>query len=233
METSGPARIVIGATSLAGARASMALAVALARRRAATLVGMMADDPGWADIMRAPAVRMLTLAGDPVAPPGAEALQRQARADAKAFETALGRAAAAALLRWRFETIAGPMLPRMRAIAAAGDPVVLGCARMHRHPGAVMLIAPEGGAAARLARDLAADLRADLVVIAVDGVVPTGARAYATRAAALAAIGPCNLSVLIVDPEVGPFRTEGDLAQLLDQARCPVVLARGADEAAS
>ncbi|MFT4830216.1 MAG: hypothetical protein ACJAVR_000618 [Paracoccaceae bacterium] len=217
-----PTRIVIGATSFADARACMGLAVALARRRAAMLVGILAEDLAWAEPLRSPAARLLSVAGDLVPAPSPDALRRLTRADAKNFEHALSRAARRALLRWRFETVAGPMLPRMRAIVATGDPVVLGCPRLHAGRGAVLLIAPHGGAAERLARDLAADLGADLTVILV------GAQAFATGAEALAAIGRRNISALVADPEGGPFRTDGDLALLLDQARCPVVLARGA-----
>lgn len=217
-----PARIVIGAASLADARASLALAVALARRGAAELVGMLAEDPDWTGVLGAPS-RVLSAAGDRVAPPSAEAMGRMMARDARALEAALARAARPALLAWRTERCAGPILPRMRAIAMGGDPVVLGRGRIHRHPGAVLLITPEGGAAAALARGLAVDLGADLIAIAV------GASAGGLAARdALARIGRCNLSAVVADPVAGPFRTDGDLARLLDHARCPAVLVRGA-----
>ena len=82
-DNKGWPRIIIGATSLADARASLGLGVALARRRAAMLVGMLADDAGWAGIMAAPS-RLISLGGDPVAPPGADALRRILTADARA-----------------------------------------------------------------------------------------------------------------------------------------------------
>jgi hypothetical protein len=48
-------------------------------------------------------------------------------------------------------------------------------------------------------------------------------------------IGRRNLSTIVADPVAdpvaGPFRTEGALARLLDQARCPAVSVRGPEGA--
>ena len=101
---------------------------------------------------------------------------------------------------------------------------MLGYRDLHKRPGQVVLIAArsdEGGRAQTLAHDLALALKSSVLTLSLpseDGENET------TEAQLLSQLSRVNAATVVVDLAASPFRTEDQLRQALDAARCPIVV---------
>ncbi len=223
-------RILIAATSFADARAAFAIADRLAESLASKLGGVLLQDTAINELVASPGQRVITESGEVLAAPSAARLRSIFESDVKAFRQALDELASLRSLAWSFESREGEPIAGFFETAAEWDILLLGQRSRSPGRGRIVLVAPETGVSADLdevARDLAAKMRADLVTVALGDAGPADDTAFswADETELLRWISRVRAALVIVDLAKGPFRTPGQLRELFEVARCPVLVA--------
>ena len=219
------ARITIAASSFADASAGVRLAALLSSRLEADLQGIFIEEEEQIALFGSPAARIVTAAGANLALPSPQELHAALKRDALAFEREIARVAARHARSWSFRTLQGRLVAQLGKLLGTTDIVLLGQRPLHRLRGPVIRL--DGGSRPTIAANLAADLGAPLidVVVAAPGTKANDkALTAASTEAALNLIGRTSASAIVVDTRSGPFRTPEQIRDLLEVARCPVIL---------
>ncbi len=229
-------RLLIGASSFADARAAIDLARRLDDRLAAELGGVLLEEEMIAELLGRSGQRVVTQSGSLVSAPSPERLRARIDGDVRAFRAALRDLAALHRRNWSFEHRRGELIAGLCEAAAGWDILLLGHAARPAPRGQVVLIEPPAGApetALDVARDVARALHAQVVTLALDG--DTGAEAaltWADETELLRWLSRARAAAVVVDVEAGPFHRQAQLRQLVEVARCPVVVLGAAGAAA-
>lgn len=222
-------RIVVAASCFADASSGIRLASLLSSRIEADVEGVFVEEEEQAGLFHNPAARIVTTSGERIPAPSPEELRAALKRDALAFEREIARVALEHARKWSFRTLRGRLLPSIGALLHAHDILLLGHRPLLKMRGPVIRL----GATNRpdIAAGLAADLGAPIVDIAI--AAPETASGdtrgsdtitVVSVAEALAFISRTNASAIVVDTALGPFRLPNEINDLLDSARCPVVL---------
>jgi len=221
-------RVLVLAGSYADAEAAIPLAVRLASLSRAEITGVLAEDPAALDL---PGPAIATLAGGLVEIT-AERMLAAFRADARAFEARLGRAATQASLGWRFVHERGALHEVLWRLARRDDVMLVGYRRPLRLRGPVVALSEGGGGAVALAPALARAMRLPLLTLSVGD--PQEHAAGSTQvsvpdmAAALRMLDTLAPTVLVLDGGASARATGPALRALIETARCPILLQNGA-----
>lgn len=210
-------RIVVAASCFADASSGVRLAALLSSRIEAEVEGVFVEEEEQAGLFHNPAARLVTPGGEQVAAPSPEELRAALKRDALAFEREIARIALEHARHWSFRTLRGRLLASIGELLQAHDILLLGHRPLLTMRGPVIRL----GATGRpdIAAGLAADLGAPIVDIAIAAPMTVG-----SLAETLALVGRTSASAIVIDTASGPFRTPGEINDLLDAARCPVIL---------
>ncbi len=254
-ETPPPNQIIIAASCYADATAVISMAAMLARWAGADLHGILVEQNMVPATERMFTTRLITPAGAQIAVPTIAQMRRLLAADARIFEAELAKMAS--LSRWTFERLQGDLMARTRAAAKPGDILLVGHHGFHRHLfyrhlGSVILIHNPGQAQHRafdIATELARSQNAPLFICAAAtdpeqrhlasieleamtrraDLPETIAHVFGSAAEILERINRSSAVAVIIDTQVGPFKSNADMGLLLDVARCPLVIVSSAD----
>ncbi|TMM51191.1 hypothetical protein [Sulfitobacter sabulilitoris] len=239
-------RILVGATSYADAASALHIARRLVQARnvamggTGNLGGLLVQQNEVIAICGLPNRFVVSASGAVAMAPTLGQVRRLLAADARAFRERLAEIAGSPGAGWSFEQQIGDLVDRAVEAARTWDVLIFGYRRVHAVPGQVLVLRPDrpdGAAAMRLGATLAHDLRTDLVAIDVGGA-PRGQAEVGHQTTlrvrdfetALARITRTNVQAVVVDLAHGPLRTHDDLRQLIEAARCPVVVLGAASE---
>lgn len=218
-------RILIGAGSFADAESAIRLAERIVASLPAELGGVLVDEGLMADIVHLPGQRVVSTGGTLLVPPSIRQIRSLMEADARAFRHRLSAIARTRTVQWSFEQRSGDLIRGLCEAARGWDILLLGYREMHKRSGPVVLVtsAPAGSPRAEaLATDLAGLLKAGVVVLAVSP--DDGAPKAPPDQDVLARLSRINAAAVVIDMAASPMRTEDHLRQLLDAARCPVLV---------
>jgi len=224
-----PTRVILGATCYADAEAGIAVAVGLARVLSGELQGLLVEEESIVAYAGLPFARVIGPGGRAEGGLSAERMRAAFRRDARAFERRLAEAAGAAALGWSFAARPGRLATVLGEIAGAGDFILLGHRAARPSEGEVVFLpAPDGDPAlGALAERLAGALGRPLRVLAgtAGAAAPVGAalERLPTRAAVMVRLA--RLSPAAVLAEAGAV-APGDVTDLAETARCPVIVQR-------
>ena len=230
--TAAPAarkRILIGAPSYADARTALDLAARLADSLVAELGGVLLEEALVGELLGRPGQRLVSRSGALLPAPSPERLRALVESDVKAFRDALRDMAALHRQRWSFERRRGELIAGLCEAAAGWDILLLGCAARPAPRGRVVLVAPPAGAAdtaREISRVIARALGAELVTLALAAGGTSGAETltWADETELLRWLSRASAAAVVVDAEAGPFHSQAQLRQLVEVARCPVVV---------
>lgn len=184
-----PARIILGATTLADATGTLALATALAVAREAEIHGLLVEDDEVMALVTAHAACILAPSGGPVGMVEPARLRAAFAREAARFERLLVEAAERAALRRSFSRERGRLGAALAAMARPGDLMVIPAGPFRVPVREVVLLSAgdAGSALAGVARATAERLGRPLRAI----VLPEAGRAHdAAGLAALESLGP-------------------------------------------
>jgi hypothetical protein len=209
--TASVTRVLLAAACFADARAAVPFGLEIAAAAGAELTGLLAEDPD-----------ALALAGPALAPLrrtpvqiSAETMLAAFRRDARAFERLIAETAGRAALPWSFRHERGSLpalvLPHL---AAPGEVVLVGFQRLMRLRGPLVALERPGAPGVQsLARALRDRLR-----------LPLMERPLLPAAGTLAALRGLAPAAVIADVTGTEFASAAGLAELIETARCPLVL---------
>lgn len=226
-------RILIGAGCFADADAAIRLVDRIVATLPAELGGVFVDEDLMADLVRWPGQRIVTSAGSLMVPPSGAEIRTLMESDARAFRNKLAAIARARSLKWSFERRGGDLIRRAFEAATGWDILLLGHREMHRRPGQVVVatVDPPGSErAGNLAGELAQALKTEVLALSIPmarhgSEVPGPYRiAVEDTSALFARLGRINAAAVVIDLAASPVQTEDQLRQLLEAARCPVVV---------
>ncbi|WP_137700648.1 hypothetical protein [Marimonas lutisalis] len=213
-------RVLVGAGSLADARAALALAGPLSELMPADLGGVFLEEELFAELDEGPYSAFVSVWGTVQASPAR--LRAVLESEGKAFRKALGELTGAAEADLSFRRHRGEHVASLCTLARGWDIVVLGYAAPR--PARLVIIqigapGPSAGDGPGLADILAKRMGAQILT-APDGDEATLLR-WLNRTRAMA---------VVLDMRHGPIRDQAQLRRLVDAARCPVLIT-GADTA--
>lgn len=231
-------RILIGAGSYADAQTAIHLAEQLAGMLPTEMGGVLIEDSLFVGMARLPGQRVITSNGTLLVAPSASQAQALIEGDARAFRQTLAKMAQTRALKWTFEQRRGDLIGSLCDAARGWDILLLGYRRLHRRHGRVVVIAPPvepSPALNRLAVDLADALHTDILTLAVNGRSDLPRETVQTTSTTnrieldnddglLSCLNRINAAAVIVDMKAGPLHHQYQLRQLLNAARCPVVV---------
>lgn len=225
-------RIMIGAGCFADAEAAMRLAERILANLPAELGGVLVEESAVPETVRFPGQRVVTAGGSLKVPPSPRQIRAVAESDARAFRDRLARMAQTRSAELYFERRDGDLIRGVFEAAKGWDILLLGYREMHKCPGQVVVVTDASGAprACTLAGDLAQALKTGIVMLSLAGddadMDQTGATRIALNSVSelLAQLSRINASAVVVDLVASPLEADGHLRQLLEAARCPVVV---------
>ncbi|MBJ3763721.1 hypothetical protein ILP92_13265 [Maribius pontilimi] len=222
-------RLMIGAASFADARAALGIADLLAQSMASELVGVLMEDTEVTSLFASPGRRIVTIGGSVVAAPSVARLRAALDNDARAFRKALGAIARQHKRAWSVRRQTGELVAGLCKVAGERDLLLLGQAHPSKGVGRVIVIAPPTGVPQRMAglgRTLAETLRARLATVSLDSDAGADAvgMSWADETELLRWLSRIRAAAVIVDLSAGPFTTVQQLRQVVDVARCPVLV---------
>lgn len=233
-------RILIGAGTYADAHTAIHIAELLASILPTEMGGVLIEDSQLIGMAQLPGQRVITSGGTLLVAPSASQAQSLIASDARAFRQTLARMAQTRALKWTFEQRRGDLIACLCEAARGWDILLLGFRRLQRPHGRVVVIEPPMNTSTtveRLAIDLARALAADILTLAMgsDAVSPgevvqtsaTNSRIELNNAERLlSCLNRINAAAVVVDLTAGPLHSPDQLRQLLNAARCPVVVLR-------
>lgn len=226
-------RILIGAGCFADAEAAMRLVERILASYPAELGGILIEEDVMTNIVQLPGQRVVTSGGSLMIPPSARQIQTLAESDARAFREKLATIARARSTNWIFERRGGDLIHGLFEAAKGWDILLLGYREMHKRHGQIVVVttASRGSPRAnKLAGELAQVLETGVLVLSLsteneETNLPDPSRiAEESEPKLLAQLSRINASAVVIDLEASPLQTEDQLRQLLEAARCPVVV---------
>lgn len=227
-------RILIGAGSFADATAGLHLVRYLQANTFAGLGGILIEDADMIAACQLPDQRIVLSSGITSRAPDLSKLRTLLQADARAFRKLLEQTAKPRETEWAFTQDKGELVSTALRAARDWDVLVLGYRQLHNVPGKIVLLqssAPPSEAMTEAAQNLS-DNRPDRNVAFTVTTQTPGARShsapnqfrFATLQDALTALTRMNARAVLVDLARGPVQDQSDLLQLLEAARCPVIV---------
>lgn len=223
-------RVLVSAASFADADSALRLARLLDLEGELDLGGLLVAEDTLAVRAGMPGQRVVTPGGAMVQSPTEQQLRSLIRSEARAFREKLLTVAEALSAVWKFEFRHGDLTRVAYEAAGNWDVLLLGYSARYRWRGNVILIVPPSGASqqtetltAALARALGTGLTAIALGQGATGAL-AGCRVFPSRDALLAHIARQNAAAVVSElssTHLGSFR---QVQELLDHARCPVVL---------
>lgn len=221
--TANRKRILICAASCSDAETALTIAEQLVRLWGIDLGGVFLPESAVLDSAPLPSQRIVTATGALVDRPDPQRLRHILDSEARAFEAALSRFAERYALHWRLEEGGGGTLQTLWQVARGWDLLLIG-QRLSRAPaGPVLLIAPDGAGNPELS-DLAQRLAEGLGTF-VERLSPQGYTSE-DRQALLDRINRTRAALVLTDAAQGPFHDERSLRDLVEAARCPVLVSQ-------
>ncbi len=223
-------RILVSAASFADADSALRLARLLGCGGELDLGGLLVTGDTLAVRAGMPGQRVVTPGGAMVPAPTEQQLRSLIRSESRAFRERLLNVAEALSAVWKFETRHGDLTRIAYEAAGSWDVLLLGYSARYRCRGSVILMIPPSGASHQteaLAAALASALGTGLSAVALEhGAVgaSAGCRAFASREALLAHIARQNAAAVVSEFSSGHLGSFRQLQELLDHARCPVVV---------
>ncbi|MFC6689307.1 hypothetical protein [Jhaorihella thermophila] len=221
--TTNRKRVLVCAASCSDAETALTIAEQLARLWGIDLGGVFLQESAVLESASLPSQRIVTATGALMDRPDPQRLRHILDREARAFEAALSRFAERYSLHWRLEAGGGGTLQTLWQVARGWDLLLIG-QRLSRAPaGPVLLIAPEGTGNPELS-DLAQRLAEGLGTF-VERLSPQG---YTTedRQALLDRINRTRAALVLTDAAQGSFHDERALRDLVEAARCPVLVSQ-------
>lgn len=223
-------RVLVSAASFADADSALRLARLLDLDGELDLGGLLVTGDTLAVRAGMPGQRVVTPGGAMVPAPTEQQLRSLIRSEARAFRERLLTVAEALSAVWKFESRHGDLTRVAYEAAGSWDVLLLGYSARYRCRGNVILIVPPSGAsqqteslAAALARALGTGLSAVALEHGAAGV-SAGCLVFSSRDALLAHISRQNAAAVVSEISSGHLESFRQLQELLDHARCPVVL---------
>ncbi|WP_299567722.1 hypothetical protein [uncultured Sulfitobacter sp.] len=227
-------RILVGAGSFADAAAALRLVERLPSRFRKGLGGVLVEEVATLATCQMPHQRIVMLSGATIIPPGLDQLRTLMKADARAFRKSLARAAFPVGADCVLAQDKGELVGTALRAAASWDILVIGYRQVHKIPGKIVVLEMVDQSSQTMkdvSEALSHQLSTNRVVFSVgsraeDKVDPpsAGEVRFARFEDALAALTRTHAQAVLIDLSDGPVRTRGDLARLVEAARCPVLV---------
>ena len=215
-------RILIGAGCYADARDAVEIAEHLAAAMRLDLIGLMLDDPAAQETAVTPRQRVVTASGAMILALDRQQMRLVMASDARAFRLHLARIAEIHALPWSFEQQTGELLSGLCRAAQDWDLMMIGQRRSRRTGGPVLVVsgttAPQNADEAALIDALATALQTRALHLRVGEPLETAMPDLLEK------IARTGAALVVTHAGSGPFRTEDQLRQLVDAARCPVLV---------
>jgi len=193
------------------------------------LGGVLVEDESL-EICKIPNQRVIHARGTTTLAPSVSQLRTLMKADARAFQMSLARTANPDGTRVAFAQERGNLVHTVLHAAAGWDVLILGYRQVHKRQGKIVVFGSErsgGDVIDTIARALADQLRTEQVFFNTENTSTTktaGTLHFATLKASLKALTRMNAEAVLVDLRQGLVRNKNDLAQVLEAARCPVIV---------
>lgn len=236
-------RILVGAGSFADASAALRIIEGFPDVIRASLGGVFIEEPHTLDTGRFPNRRLITKSGMTVLAPELAKIKTILRAEARAFQRSLDLARGAGPDDGTFSRRQGDLIGTAMRAAEGWDVLVIGCQPLHSVRGSIVLLGGGGAisdemhsASESLSRRFSTDLITFQVGLARSDAMPSAARkrlSFKTLDAALSALARTNALAVLLDLAEGPVRTHAELSQVLEAARCPLVVIGASRNAAT
>ncbi len=227
-------RVIIGATCFADADGAIAMAAILARKLEGEILGLLIEDDAILRIAYLPSAKTLAFKGGSVQSITPEAMESAFQRDAKDFQRRLTRAAGQMAVNWSFERKRGQMMSLLQSVASTGDVVFLGHQRTSFSKGEIIFIDDTHGEKTHLldmGMEISREMDLSLQRINLSksdepltkpetGLLSTVS--VSSKDEMLEYLHKTNPSAVFVALKTGH---NFDLHEILEAARCPVILA--------
>ncbi|MEH6647607.1 hypothetical protein [Sulfitobacter sp.] len=226
-------RILVGAGCFVDAAAALRIVARLPGGFLAGLGGILVDEIDTLATCQIPRQRIVSASGVTAIAPSLSQVRALLKADARAFQKSLARAADPAGAGWVFAQDKGELVSTALRAATGWDILVIGYREVHQIPGKIVVLdtaGPQRDALTEVSDCLSKHLSADRIVfsVAAEGngktARPSERVAFETLDQALKALACTNAQVVLVDLAHGPVHNLVDLARLLEVARCPLIV---------
>ena len=214
-------RVLVCAANFAGAQSALAIADRLVQLFGMDIGGLFPEDFAALDKVVSPGQRIVTATGTLLVAPSRGQLEQVFSGEARAFQGALSRLAERHTLTWSFERRSGEMMESLCQAARGWDILLIGQRRLRDRSGPVLNVGSAGQDSDQN-HDLTARLARALGTYVTDLTAAT--ETAEDRQAILARVSRMHGALVVTDATHGPFRSEEELRQLIDAARCPVLV---------
>jgi len=224
-------RILISASSFGDAAAALDIVHQLSEQMIGQLGGVLIDEGSVTAACQLPNQRVISASGAVIMAPSPAQVRRLIKADARAFREMLAQVARTPDTKWTFEQQSGDLIDCSINLGRAWDMVILGHRELHPVPGNVVFLGSplaQADTALDMAGTLARNLGTGLLVFSFSGAHAEGPRTrthqFADLVTALSQLARANAQVVVIDLTRGPVRTQDQLREVVEMARCPVVV---------
>lgn len=214
-------RIIVGATCFADADAAIEMAANLAHMVKGEVLGLLVEDDSILHYADLPFAKTLTFQHGKAQPVTRKTMDSAFQRDARNFERRLASAADQIAVKWSFERKRGQMMPLLHSAANAGDFIFLGYKKTGLPRGEIVFIdfvdkdaTPE----LDLSKAIAAEMRLGLKTINLSQAKNQNNGSVAIALNYLRKTSPT--AVIVVTDN----KHNLDLLDILETARCPVIL---------
>ena len=212
-------RVIIGATCFADADAAIGMAASLAKIVEGEVLGVLVEDDSILTYADLPFAKTVTFQQGVLQPVTRKTMDSAFQRDARVFERRLASAASQTAVKWSFERKRGQMMPLLQSTATAGDFIFLGYQQTGISRGEIVFIDFVGDEASHLlglSKAIASEMGLGLQTVNLsehEKLGPeTGVLDYLRKTSPAAVI-------IAFDN-----RHNLDLLDILETARCPVIL---------
>ena len=228
----GP-RVLICAGCFSDAEVALGLVERIEQQLPVKLAGLLVDEGYTTEFLRPPTQRVITLAGDLIDPPTAQQARALAAGDARAFRRMLSVTAQARSVKWSFKSCSGDLIRSVFDAAEEWDILLLGRRTLHKRAGQIVIVSNVSNGSERaekIARDLAEAAKTNHVKLvlsqksAQSRTVDAAFSAEEDESQLLARLSRMNAATVVVALDAGQWQSSDLMRQLLEAARCPVVV---------
>lgn len=228
-------RILIGAGCFADAEAAFRLVERFERQLQFELGGLLVDEGFITEAARSPMQRVVTPGGNLVDPPTAQKARALLASDARAFQRLLSATAQARSVKWSFEKRSGDLVRHVFEAAKEWDILLLGRRTLHKRSGQIVIVSGHANRSERaelVAASLADAAETDHVTLSLspklskDDAEDALFVAEPDASGLLTRLNRMNAAAVVVDLEASQWRSSELMRQLLEAARCPLVVLR-------
>lgn len=235
-------RILIGAGSFSDAAAALQIVEGLPRPLFSGLGGLFIEEPDVFTTCQMPHQQIVSPSGIRTLAPKVSDIKLLLRADARAFERAVLRAAQTVGAGCAFAEEQGDLIATSLRAAKGWDVLLIGYRRVHPKRGKVVVIKnarPLDETIDTVSSSLSHTFSTERIILSVAPQRETAKAAQSISSRQFDSVGDCaralariNCLVVLLDLAQGPVSNTPDFSRILDAARCPV-MAFGAQKRAS